>query len=261
MVLIFDLDGVIVGSTFFSDILMEMICQRFEDHDLCFEPPIIFQEILSRFVQKLGEENKSLAYDWDLLISEYLREYNIPWSCEIEDFFSSDELLNYIYLYKDTDVLNWLLEKGYTLTILTNGLPKYQDHVIKKLKLNRFFKKIVMPNPRTIKLVKPYSEIFEIVTEGFQGTHVMIGDSLYFDIYGAKKASYQTIWLFRKLPRKYQKLSIQTRTEKINQNTRYLMKNILRSAPFLKDSLQKDNLDEFKPDFIIYNLRELKELF
>ncbi|MFX1297041.1 MAG: HAD family hydrolase [Promethearchaeota archaeon] len=261
MVLIFDLDGVLVGSTFFSDILIEMLYQKFQEQNLVVEKPVIFKEILKRFIEKLGAENKSIAYDWDFLIQEYLSEYNISWGCEIEQFFRSDELINYIFLYTDTDILKWLLNKGYIMTILTNGLPKYQNHVIEKLKLPQYFKKIIMPNPKTIKIVKPYPEIFKMATKGFQGKHVMIGDSLYFDIYGANKAGYETIWIYRRLSKKIKKLSIQARTEKLNQNTEFLLKNILHSAPFLKLSPTQGELIDFKPDYIIGTLQELKELF
>ncbi|MFX1298957.1 MAG: HAD family hydrolase, partial [Promethearchaeota archaeon] len=192
-----------------------------------------------------------------------LEEYKIRWTSGIEDFFKSDELLKYTYLYNDVEILEWLLEKGYNMTVLTNGLPKYQDQVIEKLGLQRFFKRITMPNPDEIKLIKPQPEIFRLATRGFQESesHVMIGDSLYFDIYGAKKVGYKAIWLIRKLPKKLKELSIQYRTDKINENKQFLLKYILRSAPFLAFSSIQNNLNEFKPDRIICNLQELKELF
>jgi HAD superfamily hydrolase (TIGR01549 family) len=260
VVLIFDMDGVLVGSTFFSDILMNILCTKLEEHGICIEIPALFQEILKRFVTKLGAENKSLAYDWDLLIHEYMSEHNIPWHNEIEEFFCSEQLLNYTYLYRDTDILEWLLEQGHPMAILTNGLPKYQDQVIEKLGIQHFFEKIIMPNPETVKIVKPYLEIFELVMENFEEPYVMIGDSLYFDIYGAKKAGFQTVWVHRKLPKKYKALPIDARTEKINQNAQFLLKYINRGAPFLKLTATDEDLADFKPDYVIYSLRELKKL-
>ncbi|MHA1131684.1 MAG: HAD family hydrolase [Candidatus Helarchaeota archaeon] len=260
MVLIFDLDGVLVGSTFFSDVLMNILCRKLEEHNISIELPALFQEILNRFITKLGSENKSLAYDWDLLIHEYMSEHNIPWHNEIEEFFCSNELLNYIYLYRDTDILEWLIEKGHAMAILTNGLPKYQEQVIEKLGIQRFFQRIIMPNPETVNMVKPYLEIFELAMKDFQDNPIMIGDSLYFDIYGGKKAGCQTIWIHRKLPNKYKTMPIATRTEKINRNPKFLLKYILRSAPFLKLTATDEDVADYKPDFVIYTLRELKEL-
>ncbi|NVM52863.1 MAG: HAD family hydrolase [Candidatus Helarchaeota archaeon] len=261
MVLIFDMDGVLVRSTFFSERMLEMLCQRFQDHNISIERTDIFQDILKLFVRKLGEEDKVGAYDWDLLAREYLEEYNITWTCEIEDFFNSGEIAEYTCLYKDTEVLEWLLQKGYTMVILTNGLDKYQNIVIEKLGLQKFFKKTIMPIPKVLNFVKPDLEIFRLATEGFQGPHTMIGDSLFFDIYGAKKAGYNSIWIVRRLPKKYKELSIRARTEEINQNDKFLLRHILRSAPFLKVSSQPIDPNDFKPDYIIKSLQELKELF
>lgn len=248
-------------SNFFADILIKEICQRFSENAICVEKPAIYQEILKRFVNKLGAEKKVLAYDWDLIVREYLEEYNLTWTCEIEEFFKSEDLIKYTFLYKDVEVLEWLFQKGYEMAILTNGLHKYQDQVIKKLGLERFFMKIVMPNPENYKFIKPYPDIFKILSQEFQKPHIMIGDSLFFDIYGAKSVGYETIWIIRKIPKKYKELSIPERTAKINNNEKFLLKHIIRSAPFLELSQEKINFDEYKPDYIINNLYELKELF
>ena len=60
---------------------------------------------------------------------------------------------------------------------------------------------------------------------------------------------------------KYKELSIQARTEKINKNAKFLLKYVLRSAPFLKISGDQEALNEFKPNHVISILQELKELF
>jgi len=62
----------------------------------------------------------------------------------------------------------------------------------------------------------------------------------------------------RKLPKQYLELPIKARTQKIINNTAILLKNIFNSAPFLKGS--NLDLDMFKPDAIIANLHELKEI-
>lgn len=261
VVLVFDLDGVLVKSTFFSDVLLRMICHHFEANDITIERGVVFQEILSRFIQKLNEEDKIPAYDWDLLIREYMGEFNLSWKCEIEEVFNSDEITQYSSLYRDTGVLEVLLEKGYEMALLTNGLDKYQDSIITKLGLQRFFKRIIMPDPGNMRFVKPHPEIFKETVRGFEKPHVMIGDSLYFDIYGANRVGFQTVWLLRKPPARYKKLSIEARTERINGNERFLLQHILRGASFLQAKPAKMQLEKFRPDYIICNLNELVELF
>ncbi|MDD1777807.1 MAG: HAD family hydrolase [Candidatus Helarchaeota archaeon] len=261
MVLIFDLDGTLIHSTFFSEVLMEKLFQKLEKNNISVQKPVIFQEILKRFLGKLAAEDKTPAYDWDLIMCEYLAQYQLSWKCEIEDYYKSDEIAKHSFLFKDVGgVLTWLSEKNYKMVILTNGLHKYQDNVIIKLDLQKFFEKIVMPDPNLFNFVKPNPEIFKFATEGFPEPHISIGDSLYFDVFGAKGAGFKAIWLMRRLPKKYAELPPSERTAKINQNHPFLLKYIIESAPFLKASAPQLNLELFKPDTVIANLNELKEI-
>ena len=118
-----------------------------------------------------------------------------------------------------------------------------------------------MPDPENVRFIKPYPEIFEYTAQGFEEPHIMIGDSLYFDIQGAKQAGYETIWLLRKAPKKYKECTIPERTKKVNQNEKFLLKYLIQSAPFLKYLPVEIDLNDFKPDYVISNLNELKELF
>ena len=225
VVLIFDMDGVLVKSTFFSDVLVKMICQRFEEHSIEVDRQMVFQEILKRFVTKLNEVDKTPAYDWDLIVREYLSEFDLSWTREIEEVFNSDVITQYSVLYRDVKVnLDWLLEQGYEMTLLTNGLEKYQNNIIEKLGLQKYFQKIVMPDPEKVKFVKPHPEIFRDTVEGFAEPHIMIGDSLYFDVYGAKQVGFETIWLARGLPKRYRALPIPERTVKVNKKEKYLLR-------------------------------------
>lgn len=263
MVLIFDLDGTLLHSTFFSDVLMKMLCHKLETHNLPADKSIVFQEIIKKFLEKLAAEDKTPAYDWDLIAREYLTQYDLPgeWNCEIEDYYKSDEIIKHSFLYKDVEsALEWLSENQHVMVLLTNGLHKYQDNVIEKLGLQKYFQKIVMPDPLLFNFVKPNPEIFEFAAQGFPEPYIVIGDSLYFDVYGAKSAGYHAIWLMRRLPKQYLELPIQARTQKINHNQTFLRKYLFESAPFLKASSHELDLDLFKPDTIIANLLELKEL-
>lgn len=240
---------------------MEKLRRRLEENNIIIEKTVIFQEILKRFIEKLAAEDKTPAYDWDLMMCEYLAQYHLPWKCEIEDYYKSDEIARHSFLYKDVGgVLTWLSEKNYKMVILTNGLHKYQDSVILKLDLQKFFKKIVMPDPNLFNFVKPNPEIFKFATAGFPAPHISIGDSLYFDVFGAKCAGFKAIWLMRRLPKKYVELPIPARTEQINQNKNFLLKYIIESAPFLKNSSHQLDFELFKPDTVIANLNELKEI-
>jgi len=263
MVLIFDLDGTLLHSTFFSDVLMKMLCNKLESHNIPTDKSVIFQDIIQRFLEKLAAADKTPAYDWDLIAREYLMQYDLTgeWNCEIEDYYNSDDIIKYSSLYKDVgEVLEWLLTKKYKMVILTNGLHKYQDNVIAKLGLQKYFEKVVMPDPNLFNFVKPNPEIFRFASQGFTDPHIVIGDSLYFDVYGAKSAGYQAIWLMRKLPKKYIELPIQARTQKINHNETILLKYIFASAPFLKPSSHELDLKMFKPNAVIINLHELKQI-
>ncbi len=90
-------------------------------------------------------------------------------------------------LFPDTkEVLQYLVSKGYSLHIITNGFEKTQHSKLQSSNLHIFFKKIITSEGSNS--MKPKKEIFEYALSKTGATvaeSIMIGDTLDVDIAGA----------------------------------------------------------------------------
>ncbi len=90
-------------------------------------------------------------------------------------------------LFPDTkEVLQYLVNKGYSLHIITNGFEKTQHSKLQSSNLHIFFKKIITSEGSNS--MKPKKEIFEYALSKTGATvaeSIMIGDTLDVDIAGA----------------------------------------------------------------------------
>ncbi len=90
-------------------------------------------------------------------------------------------------LFPDTkEVLQYLVNKGYSLHIITNGFEKTQHSKLQSSNLHIFFKKVITSEGSNS--LKPKKEIFEYALSKTGATiaeSIMIGDTLDVDIAGA----------------------------------------------------------------------------
>jgi putative hydrolase of the HAD superfamily len=90
-------------------------------------------------------------------------------------------------LFPDTkEVLQYLVNKGYSLHIITNGFEKTQQSKLQSSNLHIFFKKVITSEGSNS--LKPKKEIFEYALSKTGATvaeSIMIGDTLDVDIAGA----------------------------------------------------------------------------
>ena len=93
------------------------------------------------------------------------------------------------------EVLDYLLNKGYTLTILTNGFTDAQKIKITSAGLDSYFTHLVTAEETGFK--KPSVEIFNFalqLTKGNPEETLMIGDNLTTDIGGARQAGIDQVY-------------------------------------------------------------------
>ncbi len=96
-------------------------------------------------------------------------------------------------------VLDQLSKRGFSMAIVSN--TPYHDMVVEKLKregMVQFFDSIISSHKVGVR--KPRRQIFEYALESLGGSAdkaVMIGDSPYEDILGAKRLGIRAIWMFR----------------------------------------------------------------
>ena len=94
------------------------------------------------------------------------------------------------------EILNYLVEKKYTLHLITNGFEKTQRIKLESAGLTKYFETIV--TSEISNSVKPKKEIFEYAVEKAKGKmeeSIMIGDSLHADILGAKNAGMDSVFV------------------------------------------------------------------
>jgi putative hydrolase of the HAD superfamily len=93
-------------------------------------------------------------------------------------------------LFPDTkEVLQYLIDKGYQLHLITNGFEKTQHSKLKHSGLEGFFKEVV--TSESSNSLKPQKEIFDYAlakTNAKVEESIMIGDSIEIDIAGALNA-------------------------------------------------------------------------
>ncbi|HWJ91859.1 MAG TPA: YjjG family noncanonical pyrimidine nucleotidase [Flavisolibacter sp.] len=90
-------------------------------------------------------------------------------------------------LFPDTkETLQYLLDKGYQLHLITNGFDEIQHNKLKNSGINGFFREVI--TSECSNSLKPQKEIFEYAlqkTGASVAESIMIGDSLEVDVAGA----------------------------------------------------------------------------
>lgn len=88
-----------------------------------------------------------------------------------------------------TEILDYLLNKKYTLHLITNGFEKTQHSKLKNSGLDKYFVEVITSEASNS--LKPHKEIFEYAfhkTGSLPEESIMIGDSIEVDIQGAINA-------------------------------------------------------------------------
>ncbi|MDE5420542.1 YjjG family noncanonical pyrimidine nucleotidase [Labilibaculum sp. DW002] len=91
--------------------------------------------------------------------------------------------------------LDYLIEKGYILSIITNGFNEVQYRKLKNAKLDTYFTNIITSEDAEAN--KPHPKIFEYafdVSGAKADNSIMVGDDLKTDIAGAKKVEMDQIY-------------------------------------------------------------------
>ena len=124
------------------------------------------------------------------------------------------------------EILQYLVDKGYQLHLITNGFEKTQHSKLKYSGLNIYFKEIVTSEGSNS--LKPNKEIFEFALNksgAMIHESIMIGDSIEVDIIGAVNAGIDQVHV-----------------------------NHLTSEPV-------PVMDKKLPTYTVYSLKELQEIF
>lgn len=137
-------------------------------------------------------------------ISRALEEFEINISREYAVQFQKDyQHFQYnIQLTEDVEqTLNYCVQKGIQLGIITNGPLEHQRNKIKQLGIEKWIPTENIFISSEVGIAKPDVEIFELVEEKLnvnKSDIYYIGDSYPNDIIAAKEAGWKTIWVNRR---------------------------------------------------------------
>ncbi|MHA1229007.1 MAG: HAD family hydrolase [Candidatus Helarchaeota archaeon] len=264
----FDLDGVLVSNKFFTTYYLDKVLEKLREINIIMDRNEILQKIFNLFNMMLISDDKNervKAFDWDELVRILFNKYKLEWPDNIKEFYESPLLKDYVFLYSDAkNILEWLASKGYPMALISNGLAKYQTKVLEILNIDTYFENIILPDH--VNEIKPSPEIFKyalskcLKNPDEKNTDcIYVGDSLYFDVYGANLCGLKSILLVRSLNIKFKKLSIDERTLKFNEN-KYFFKFMKKDLILGRFNLDKINVNLLRPDKVICSLNELKEI-
>ncbi|WP_207940394.1 hypothetical protein DOK78_002121 [Enterococcus sp. DIV2402] len=99
------------------------------------------------------------------------------------------------------NALDFCLEKGITLGIITNGPKEHQKRKIQQLNLEKWIPKEQIFISSIVELAKPDPKIFHLVEEKLnlnKEKTYYVGDSFQNDMVGAKAVGWKTIWSNRR---------------------------------------------------------------
>jgi putative hydrolase of the HAD superfamily len=94
------------------------------------------------------------------------------------------------------EILDYLIQKKYSLHLITNGFEKTQRLKLNSSGLEKYFGEVI--TSEISNSVKPKKEIFDYALKKTNGTieeSIMIGDSLDADILGAKNAGMDSVFV------------------------------------------------------------------
>ena len=101
-------------------------------------------------------------------------------------------------LFPDTiETLNYLLDKGYHMHLITNGFEETQHSKLINSGLQKYFLEVITSEGS--QSLKPHKEIFDFAlrkTGASLNESIMIGDSLEIDIAGARNAGMDQVFVF-----------------------------------------------------------------
>lgn len=192
----FDLDGTLMQNPFVGHVFPEIEKRILQENKLLKD---VVQQLILEHEARLNAGRTADAYDWDGIVSNYLRTNNLNSVINVEEILSGYCIQPNIYLLEDSisEVLDELKQRGYSLAVVTNGFTKYQLPVMDVLNLTNHFDLIV--TPEEVGYAKPDKRVYSSILKlGEICGHV--GDRIDHDIISANAVGIRSIWINRHLP-------------------------------------------------------------
>ncbi|RXK80739.1 YjjG family noncanonical pyrimidine nucleotidase [Filimonas effusa] len=162
------------------------------------------------FFERYSFHNKRL---WERYEKGFMKQEDLRWKrmwFTLLDFKIGDDILSKAMsaqflerlpfkkrLFPYTvEILDYLINKGYQLHLVTNGFDAVQHNKLKSSNLQHYFGKVI--TSEVSNSLKPKKEIFDYalqVTGALKAESIMLGDNLEADIRGGNDAGLDTVFV------------------------------------------------------------------
>jgi putative hydrolase of the HAD superfamily len=188
-VIFIDLDGTIMKFPFKRKVLPYVF------KELSKKTKISPTKIRSIMTEEEYMREKSLSdkrYNWDDIVKDIAKRLGTSWSLDLGKL-AEEMTLSHSYVYsRAKQTLKTLKKKGYVLCAATNGFYKYQNPIMEKLDLKKYFDYVLTPD--TTYYYKNEIEYFRpFISKEKQS--VMVGDEYVYDVYYPKRFGLKAILL------------------------------------------------------------------
>ncbi|MEK4040578.1 HAD family hydrolase [Paenibacillus sp. FSL L8-0493] len=194
--ILFDLDNTLMDRDYTFRSFSTQFVQDFLGHLKPAEAQAVIEDMIHRDAD--GYRDKDGFF---LELSEIL-PWEKPVTAEhIRAYYDASYINHGAVMEHALEVLEYCVERGYTLGLVTNGKKEIQNTKIDILGLREYFNAIVISGE--VGIAKPDPAIYQLALDKLGASAdqtLFIGDHPVNDIWGAGKAGLEGIWLQRKHP-------------------------------------------------------------
>lgn len=194
-IVFFDLDDTLYNSTDLSMKARKTAVEHMVSKGLEMDPAEAYTRLM-RVVKRYGS---NYEYHLDRFFTDELKrppDYRMISAAVIA--YHHTKFVNMRPYPHTVETILELRTRGYSLGIITDGLPVKQWEKLIRLGLDDFFVTVVISGDEGIGYNKPDPKVFAIALEkaGAKASEaVMVGDKLHSDIIGANRSGLTSVWL------------------------------------------------------------------
>jgi putative hydrolase of the HAD superfamily len=189
IVIFIDLDGTLMKFPF-KRMVLPLVLQELSERTKTSS-----EKIRSIMIEEEIMRERTLSdkrYNWDDIVKEVAKKLGTNWSLDLGKLTGELTLSNGYLFPRAKQTLRTLKKMGYILCAATNGFFKYQNPIIEKLDLKKYFDYILTPD--TTHYYKNEIGYFRpFISKGRQS--VMVGDEYVYDVYYPKRFGLKAILL------------------------------------------------------------------
>ncbi len=215
----------------------------------------IRQALREEYLERLAAGDPTRVYDWGDIHQAVREKLGLAQVFPNISRLLSEAVFENGMVYSDVQAgLTALRNQGYLIAVATNGLAKYQQILVDKLKIPYD----LMLAPDISLALKPDPAFWNPVREASERI-VHVGDLLSQDIWGANSAGLTAVWIWRTMPEEWRATPVVERTQ--HSDLTAVIESRLQSELEEHGFVGKTRPQSPpRPDYIVADLRELLEV-